>query len=140
MVDRDLRRDDLNELVDAPGIADLVRLETEVWRALAEGDGPADARLLSDDFLGVYPTGFADRSEHVAQLDGGPTVTAYELSDERLLVLSDSVVLLSYRADFRRPSDSSAPGELETMYISSLWCLRDGRWVNVFSQDTPASA
>jgi hypothetical protein len=23
------------------------------------------------------------------------------------------------------------------MYVSSLWCHRDGRWVNVFSQDTP---
>jgi hypothetical protein len=23
------------------------------------------------------------------------------------------------------------------MYVSSLWCRRDDRWVNVFSQDTP---
>jgi hypothetical protein len=25
------------------------------------------------------------------------------------------------------------------MYVSSIWCRRDGEWVNVFSQDTPAS-
>ena len=26
------------------------------------------------------------------------------------------------------------------MYVSSLWCRRDDRWVNVFSQDTPAES
>jgi hypothetical protein len=114
-------------------IDDFIRLETEVWRALVGGDATADARLLSDDFLGVYPTGFADRSDHVGQLNDGPTVAEFALSDERLLVLSDSAVLLAYRADYRR-----APGSnLETMYVSSLWCQRDGRWLNVFSQDTP---
>jgi hypothetical protein len=25
------------------------------------------------------------------------------------------------------------------MYISSLWSLLDGQWINVFSQDTPAT-
>jgi hypothetical protein len=117
-------------------IEDFLRLETEVWRALVSGDAAADARLLSDDFLGVYPTGFADRSDHIGQLSGGPTVAEFTLSDERLLVLSDSAVLLAYRADYRRAPRAEGT-ELETMYVSSLWWRRDGRWVNVFSQDTP---
>jgi hypothetical protein len=124
--------------VSDPGIDDFLRLETDVWRALVDGDPHADARLLSEDFLGVYPTGFADRSEHVGQLADGPTVAAFELSEERLLALSDSVVLLSYRAEYRRP-DAPEAIEPEAMYVSSLWCRRDGRWVNVFSQDTPSS-
>lgn len=119
-------------------IEDFLRLETEVWRALVDGDGDADARLLSGDFLGVYPTGFADRSDHVSQLDDGPTVAAFQLSEERLLTLSTSVVLLAYRADFRRPGSAEA-SDPQAMYVSSLWCRRDDRWVNVFSQDTPAS-
>ena len=87
----------------------------------------------------MYPSGFADRSDHVGQLDDGPTMAEFDLSEERLLALSDGVVLLSYRAEFRRPHlpDGSHP---EVMYVSSLWCRRDGRWVNVFSQDTPSSA
>jgi hypothetical protein len=28
--------------------------------------------------------------------------------------------------------------EVQSMYVSSLWCRRDGAWLNVFSQDTPA--
>jgi hypothetical protein len=122
--------------VSAPELADFIQLETEVWRALVNGDANADARLLSDDFLGVYPTGFADRSDHVDQLRDGPTVAEFALHDGRLLVVSDSAVLLAYRAEYRR-TGRPAGTEPETMYVSSLWCRRDGRWVNVFSQDTP---
>jgi hypothetical protein len=46
----------------------LVELETMVWDALQRGDADADSRLLSDDFLGVYSSGFAGRSDHA-----GPT-------------------------------------------------------------------
>ena len=110
-------------------------LETAVWETLANGDGAADRRLLSDDFLGVYTVGFADRAAHVAQLADGPTVSDYSLSDTRLMVLSDDMVLLAYRAEFRRPGEA----EPESVLISSIWHEREGRWVNIFSQDTPAA-
>ena len=116
-------------------IEQFLRLETEVWEALAKGDGEADARLLSDDFLGVYTVGFADRAAHIAQLADGPTVSEYSLSEGRLMVLADDMVLLAYRAEFRRPGEE-AP---ESVLISSIWQEREGRWVNIFSQDTPAA-
>ncbi|HEX3090278.1 MAG TPA: nuclear transport factor 2 family protein [Ilumatobacteraceae bacterium] len=120
---------DLNAFVD---------LETSVWDALRRGDAAADARLLADDFLGVYPSGFATRSDHVGQLTHGPTVADFELRDARLMVLSEDDALLSYRADFHRLVDGQS-GESETMFVSSLWCRRSGRWVNVFSQDSPST-
>jgi len=112
----------------------VVRLETEVWQALVAGDAEADARLLSDDFVGIYPTGFADLRDHVGQVAAGPTVERFELSDARMLAVSESAVLLSYRAVYTRVG---AAAKQEAMYVSSLWCQRGGRWVNVFSQDTP---
>lgn len=117
----------------------FVELETKVWEALRRGDAGEDARLLSDDFLGVYTSGFADRSDHVGQLSNGPTVAEYELHEARLMVVSENDVMLSYRADWRRATTSGA-GPLESMYISSLWSRRSGQWVNTFSQDTPAEA
>ncbi len=116
----------------------FVALETEVWQALADGDTAADARLLTSDFLGVYPTGFATREDHVAQLGDGPTIGSYELTEARLFAASDDAVLLTYRASYSRPQSfgGSVP---ESMYVSSLWCLRNGEWLNVFSQDTPAA-
>lgn len=118
-------------------LADLIRLETQVWQALADGDAAADRRMLADDFLGVYPTGFADRKAHVEQLTDGPTIGSFALHDARMLTVSESAVILSYRAEFKRPTSNAASG-LEEMYVSSLWCRRDGAWFNVFSQDTPA--
>ena len=124
-----------------PGVAGLdidvfVRLEAAVWNALRDGDAEADASLLTDDFVGVYPTGFSDRSDHVGQLADGATVSSYAMTDARLRVITADHVLLSYRADFRRPPHDVT----ETMYVSSLWSQIDGQWLNVFSQDTPASA
>lgn len=115
-------------------LQEIVALETEVWQALVDGDAAADERLLSDDFVGVYPAGFSGREDHVGQLAAGPTVASFELSEARILVISDEVAMLSYRAAYERVGSS---GEEESMYVSSLWCRRDGRWLNVFSQDTP---
>jgi hypothetical protein len=120
------------------GIDDFMRLETSVWEALMGGDADADGRLLSTDFVGLYPTGFAGREDHVGQLSNGPTVAEFRLTEERLLVLSDTAVVLAYRAEYLRAGRAST-SEHEAMYVSSIWCRRDGEWVNVFSQDTPAS-
>jgi hypothetical protein len=123
-------------MTDEGDIDDFIGLETQVWHALVDGDVESDARLLSEDFLGVYPSGFAGRIEHAAQLIDGPTVATFQLSEARLVAVSEAAVLLAYRADFTRRSGSDA-SEPEAMYVSSLWCRRDDRWVNLFSQDTP---
>jgi hypothetical protein len=116
-------------------IDELLELERDVWDALVAGDPAADAALLAEDFVGVYPSGFADRDGHAAQLNDGPTVATYELYQARIIVVSDDSVLLTYRADYRRPTEAS--NESETMYVSSLWRRHNDRWLNVFSQDTP---
>jgi hypothetical protein len=116
----------------------FVELETQVWEALRRGDAEADRRLLAEDFLGVYPTGFADRDHHVGELRNGPTVADYELHDARIMIVSEDDVLLAYRADWHALV-AGERGERESMYVSSLWCRRAGAWLNVFSQDCPAA-
>ena len=116
-----------------PGLDLLLELEHAVWRALVDGTPDVDARLLATDFLGVYPTGFADRSDHAGQLADGPTVADYSLSDARVVEVSDAAALLVYRATYRRPDRA----DRAEMYVSSLWCRRGDAWVNTFSQDTP---
>ena len=113
----------------------FVDLEAHVWEALVRGDGDADRGLLAPDFVGVYTTGTSDRDEHAGQLADGPTVVSYSMEEPQLIRVSDTAVLLVYRARYRR----SHSGDDETMYVSSLWCERAGEWRNVFSQDTPAA-
>lgn len=113
----------------------FVTLESRVWEALAHGDMVADAACLSDDFLGVYPTGFADRAEHIGQLEHGPTVSTYEIGSPVIRAFTPDHVLLSYEARYRRrPTEPT-----ETMFVTSVWSLVDDQWINVFSQDTPAA-
>jgi hypothetical protein len=117
-----------------PDLAFFVELESRVWNALVRGDAAGDRAMLSNDFVGVYPSGFADRDDHAGMLADGPTMAEYAIRDARLVDVSDTTVMLCYRAEFRRAGGTRT----ETMYISSLWAERDGRWLNTFSQDTPA--
>lgn len=106
--------------------------ERAVWEALKAGDAAADAALLSADFLGVYPSGFAGHAEHSSQLSDGPTVAEYTLSDPHFRQLGPDCGLYSYRAAYRRPGGSE-----EVMFVSSIWQRRAQGWINIFSQDTP---
>ncbi|MEL6476560.1 MAG: nuclear transport factor 2 family protein [Pseudomonadota bacterium] len=115
---------------------DLKECETRVWQALTRGDAAADAAHLDPTFLGVYPSGFAGKADHVGQLAEGPTVARFQLSHLRWMSLGDDHALISYRAVFRRTGASAD----EAMYVSSIWRRTEAGWVNVFSQDTRAEA
>lgn len=105
-----------------------------MWEALRAGDQMADRALLSADFLGVYPTGFIDREDHVAELDDGPTVAEYDLLETRTMVTGQDFALIAYRVRFR----ATAGGEPLEWMVSSIWRREpDGSLVNTFSQDTP---
>ena len=119
---------------DKPTLDDIVAREVKVWEALVEGDPQADGAMLTEDFLGVYTTGFSDRAGHMAELREGPTMAEYRLSEAQLKWLGKKRVTLSYRAEYRKAGSEA----WEAMYISSIWELRDGEWLNSFSQDTPA--
>ncbi len=124
---------EMTEHRTAPALNEILDLEKQVWMALVDGNASADRALLSADFLGVYPTGFANRDDHVGQFADAPTMAAFDLSGARLRVLTPDIVLLSYRADYLRPGATTR----EAMLISSLWERRNDVWVNSFSQDTP---
>ncbi len=113
----------------------FVDLERQVWEALKQGDAETDARLLSDDFFGVYESGFSNKTEHVAQLANGATIAEYEMQSPRLAMLTPSMAMLSYKA-VMRPEAGVCHEWPETCYVTSIWEERGGTWVNTFSQDT----
>ena len=118
-----------------PGLlSELLAAERIVWDALVSGDAEAEDRVLADDFLGVYPDGFAGKADHVGQLANGPTVASYRLSDARVMPLGSSHAMLCYLAAYTRPGCKE-----EAMYVSSVWQRRTEGWINIFSQDTPAT-
>lgn len=120
----------LSDIPQNPLLAEITALERHVWNALDEGDTVADASLLSADFLGVYPDGFAAKSDHTGQLADGPTVIQYGLDGFHVRALCADHTLLSYRAKFQRTT-RAAP---EVMYVTSI-CQRSSiGWTNIFSR------
>lgn len=114
---------------------ELLAMERQVWEALVAGDRAADTALLAPDFLGVYPSGFADRANHASQLDAGPSVLEYRITQARAMPLADGIALLSYLAHYSRPA---APERNDAMYVTSIWRRAGHGWENIFSQDTVA--
>lgn len=114
-------------------LCEILAQEENVWQALISGDMGADKKALHADFLGVYPSGFAARQDHLDQLKQGPSIASHVLSQARLLQLGPDYVCLSYHARFTR----TGSGVEEAMSVSSIWQRAAQGWVNVFSQDTP---
>jgi len=116
----------------------FVAKEKEVWDALKSKNKAADSQLLAEDFVGLYDTGFAVRSDHVKQMDDSYAIRSYTIQDSRVVRVDPKTALLLYKATCEASGDwedfCSRP-----MYVSSLWVDRNGRWVNLFSQDTPAA-
>lgn len=115
------------------GVKNTVRqAERMVWEALRKGDAATDQALLSHDFLGVYPDGFAGRDAHAEQLAFGPSILAYEIDEEHVRPLGPGHYLYAYRVRYARPGHTP-----ETMLVSSIWRVERGHLINIFSQDTP---
>jgi len=115
-------------------LKEMIACETGVWNALVAGDQQADNAALADDFIGIYPDGFAQKDDHLGQLAHGPTVISFALSNCRVRALGKDHALFMYRADFLRAGQADP----QVMYVSSIWQRTPENWTNIFSQDTPA--
>jgi hypothetical protein len=115
--------------------SEIEAAERAVWQALLAGDAAADRAALTVDFLGVYPDGFAGAEDHAAQLAGGPSIAEFTLSQVTVRALGPDHALIVYRADYRRVTAVA----FEAMYVSSIWRSGAAGWLNLFSQDTPAT-
>ena len=131
-----LEYDSYKGLTMTLSLEDCIALEQQVWNAMLNGDPEADKRALTENFLGVYETGFSDRETHCKAMAHGPIAKSYTISEARLLGLSEEIVILSYLATWVPIRNGNAQQE-EVMYISSVWQKSGDSWLNVFSQDTP---
>jgi ketosteroid isomerase-like protein len=124
---------------DIPPDAFFVAKEKEDWEALKNKDKAAAARLLADDFVGMYDTGYSTKSEWLKQIDGRYTVDDYRIEDVKVLRPNPTTTLLLYKATCKGTGEWSAFCS-RPEYISDLFVERNGQWVALFSQDTQASS
>jgi len=111
---------------------ELLDLEHGFWRA---ADDPAFyEEHVADDALFVLPVGTYDRATTIGSIQQSEPWAAHELSEVRYVDLSGDSGALVYRARASR----AGQGEYRAL-ITSVYVRRDGRWLLLLHQQTPAS-
>ena len=107
---------------------DAAANEKLVWDALKSGNFDAFASYLAADSINIEPDGVYDKSGSVKDVSMMDSSKA-ELSDWKTLKLDDDASLVTYTVKL--------PG-MGTEYHSTIWVRRDGKWLALFHQGTPA--
>jgi hypothetical protein len=111
--------------------SDPIANEKLVWDALRARNYDAFAGYLAADSINIEPDGVFDKSGSVK---GVSTFDAskYELSDWKTVKFDDDSSLVTCTVT----SGGSSP---EKERHTSIWAKRDGKWLAVFHQGTPAA-
>ena len=109
----------------------LLALERRFWK----GDAAFYERHLSADAVMAFPVaaGILRRDQIIASVADGPRWAQLRIVNPRVVRLSDTSALLTYRAQASREGDS-APF---LAVASSAYILTGGEWQLAFHQQTP---
>ena len=114
-------------------LAELLAIEEGFWRAA--GDREQYAGNLAADAVHVFPGwGITTREAALDGVAAAEPWSAFSLEDPEVLVLSDDVAALVYRARAARRH-----GPPYAAAITSAYRRRDGGWELVLHQQTPVS-
>ena len=113
-----------------------VELEHKGWQALSGENGAEfyDA-FLADEAMMVLPFGILDRDACVEAIAAAPPWLSFDLSDMRVVVLSDDSAMVVYKARAQREGLPEYRAVMNTTYVR-----RDGEWLIAFHQQTPLVA
>lgn len=113
----------------------IVAKERQELATLKTGNAQEFASLIADEAVFVDPRGTAGKAEvvqHVTDFN----LLEYSMEDVKFVRLSDKSGVIAYKLTQK----GSAHGKefTATAYASAVWTERNGKWVCVFSQETPA--
>ena len=121
---------------DAQLKLELVAQETRLIDALKNKDRQTLEDMLADQFYAIdMKYGRLETPELMAMLDK-LTITGYDLSEVKALVITDDVAVLTYKYVWSGTDDGVGIKDA-TSYATSTWAKRDGQWKSVFYQETP---
>ena len=113
---------------------ELETLERRGWEALSGPDGAEFYDdLMADDCLMVFPGLVLDKAGAIAAIRDAPPWSSFELSDLRLVAVSDGAALVAYRAVAQR-----AGREPYEALMTTVYARREDRWRLVLHQQTPS--
>lgn len=117
----------------------LIADEKTSWDLAIKRDATSYQALHAPDFITVGRTGVVGKAlSETSAMDANVRFDRCELSGFDVHVVAENAVLLTYHVN-AAGLDHGKAFHLDG-YASSLWMKRDGKWLNVFYQSTPAPA
>lgn len=116
----------------------LFAKERASWDLAIKRNAAAYTALHAPDFFTVNGTGVVDRvSSETSAMDANVHFDQCELSEFNIRFVAENAALVTYHVK-AAGLDHEKTFQLDS-YASSLWMKRNGEWLNVFYQATPAS-
>ena len=115
----------------------LAAIETKFWEGWAKSDVKPFKTYIAADAIMVGENGTQDKETIVKAIEaGGCEVRSYDLSDFKLVSVTRDTAVLTYKGN----QDATCGGEVvpRTVWISSVYVRRGGRWLAVAHQETAA--
>jgi ketosteroid isomerase-like protein len=113
----------------------IVAKEREELTALKAGDYKTFADLIADDALFLDPHGPGTKAEVVEHVSDFKLLE-FTMEDIHFIPLSASSGIVAYK--LTQKGSSHGHEFTTTVFASATWEERKGKWVCVFSQETPA--
>jgi len=113
----------------------IVAKEREELDALKSGDHEAFANLIADEAIFLDPRGHGTKAE-VVEHTADFRLLDYAMENIKFVAVGRDSGVVAYKVTQK----GSANGHEFTsvVYASALWTRRAGKWVCLFSQETPA--
>ena len=113
----------------------IVAKERQELEALKSGNTQEFASLIAEEAVFVDPRGTATKAEVVGHI-GDFKLLEFSMEDIKFVALSETSGVIAYK--LTEKGSSHGREFTSTAYASAVWMQRDGKWVCVFSQETPA--
>ncbi len=113
----------------------LSAMETRLWEAWKNKDvKPFNASLAADSVM-IGESGIAGKDAIAKEMAAMPCeVKSFALSDWKLATINSGAVLLTYKG---AAEGTCAGTAIPTVWASSVWVNRKGKWYAFSHQETP---
>ena len=116
--------------------ADAITKEKAIWDAIKVKDYDAFANMVANDAIEVVDVGIQDKAASVAGVkEFEPSEVVF--NDWKYVSIDKDAYVIVYNANVKGKFQGKefAP---QTVRASSAWAVRDGKWLAVFHQESPA--
>ena len=115
--------------------AEIVAKERQELETLKNGKVQEFADLLAEEAIFVDSHGSASKAEVVGHLNDLKLVE-YSMADIKFVPVSPQSGVIAYR--LTQKGRENGKDFADTVYVSALWIKRSGKWVCLFTQESPA--